>query len=110
MMRWRSYWQDLQVSVGDGIYRVIQFLELEPFFERIIEGILWTEDKIAGVVAKFKSPKMVREVESELRRADIRRGLDEDLGIEGDTWVDEEAWHDDTREWWLRDQDNPGDR
>lgn len=114
--RWISTWRFWKVEKAEQIYNtMVKYGLLDPFMY-LIDKIQWVIDKVAGIISKIRSPKMIREAESELMKADIRKGLSEDLGIEGEGWIDEEVWYgehppfEDGREWWMRDNDNPGDR
>lgn len=67
------------------------------------------EYRLMRLVYVLETPRVVRDAEHELHKATMLRDLD---GEAGDWWdpADEDDYYFDGREWWLRDNDNPGDR
>lgn len=87
--------------LGDRFLRFLDFVLTELVYQ------------LENAIYKLETPKIIREAETELHKASMMVELEED---DGGLW--EQNYEDpnpgddyyDGREWWLRDQDNPGDR
>lgn len=66
------------------------------------------EYRLMRLVYVIETPRVVRDAEHELHKAGILHELDNDEP-DWDPEYDDDYYFDD-REWWFRDDDNPGDR